>query len=140
MPSGVPVMCPGLTGWLSRPSEYSVPIGHGGPNVGPVPSETGMTNKQVLAELLARNGFSPVVTRIGVFVGPIGVSIQDAVELSQLIGYVSGHCDAHGLNSDEQSAYFALHLKPEIDRITGKWGAEYQAGAPLAETNVSDGD
>lgn len=102
-----------INGWASAPCIYGCKIGLNGP----VPSETGMTNLQVLALLIAKNAFNTVVTGWGSFSGPFGLTMQDGVALLQLGSYLQGMIDCSGVG---QKFVDGL-LGPELVRLDAEF-------------------
>lgn len=113
--------------WLNAPSPYAMPIG--GPD-GPVPKDAGMTNREVLALLIAKNGFKTIVTGWGHFSGPFGLTQEDAFLLMQMGPYLQGMVDAGIVGYDEfLEVALGSELKKHADAFEAAGKAEREAAA-----------
>ncbi|MDP3327168.1 hypothetical protein [Parvibaculum sp.] len=124
-----------IVSWLHSPSPYKEAIGEGGPNVGVVPVKEGWTHLRVLAELVARNGFTAKVVGWGAYSGPLGLTQKDAFLLMELGPYLQGMMDFGRIDSQ---ALLSEYLQPELTSIAASWNMvaddlEHEADAGAAD-------
>jgi len=103
--------------WAHAPSPYLGPIGRVPEPV--VPTETGMTNLQVLGLLVSINGFRPRISGWGVHQGPFGVTRSEALLMMEMSSYFQGLIDGAGLAGESATNL----LNPELAVWAAKWEA-----------------
>jgi hypothetical protein len=122
----IPVLCPSLTAWLNKTSEATAPIGEGGPNADQLaPAAAMVTNRQVVANLLARAGGNATFAEYGKFAGPFGLTLNDLFHLHTSMAYMRGHADANGLSESDWAEYMLAEIAPGVQRLDAIWREKY---------------
>lgn len=112
-----------VVAWLNAPSPMKSALGRP-EKPGPVPAEVGMTNLQVLAVLMAKNGFIANPQTCNQFSGPFGLTAPEYRLLLEMSTYLQGLIDGAGLDSVKT---IGKYLEPELNLLVREFELQSEA-------------
>lgn len=125
-----------VTTWLNALSPITSALGRP-ESPGPVPAQTGMKNLDVLALLIAKNGFIANPQGWGRFEGPFGLTFGEFRVLLEMGTYLQGLVDGAGLNS---IATLETYLQPALMKLADEFEKAESPAVALVEGGTDAAD